>query len=117
MMRRRISRPIHIGDVAVGCGAPVIVQSMTKTDTRDAKATVDQIHRLEEYGCQIVRVAVPDGEAAASIPTIKPLISIPLIADIHFDYRLALLALEGGVDGLRLNPGNIAAESGEHCRP
>jgi (E)-4-hydroxy-3-methylbut-2-enyl-diphosphate synthase len=81
---------------------------MTKTDTRDAKATVDQIHRLEEYGCQIVRVAVPDGEAAASIPTIKPLISIPLIADIHFDYRLALLALEGGVDGLRLNPGNIA---------
>jgi (E)-4-hydroxy-3-methylbut-2-enyl-diphosphate synthase len=81
---------------------------MTKTDTRDAKSTVDQIHRLEEYGCQIVRVAVPDGEAAASIPTIKPLISIPLIADIHFDYRLALLALEGGVDGLRLNPGNIA---------
>ncbi len=108
MMRRRMSRPIHIGDVTVGGGAPVIVQSMTKTDTRDAKATVDQIHRLEEYGCQIVRVAVPDGEAAASIPTIKPLISIPLIADIHFDYRLALLALEGGVDGLRLNPGNIA---------
>ncbi len=108
MMRRRMSRPIHIGDVTVGGGAPVIVQSMTKTDTRDAKSTVDQIHRLEEYGCQIVRVAVPDGEAAASIPTIKPLISIPLIADIHFDYRLALLALEGGVDGLRLNPGNIA---------
>lgn len=107
-MRRRMSRPIHIGDVTVGGGAPVIVQSMTKTDTRDAKSTVDQIHRLEEYGCQIVRVAVPDGEAAASIPTIKPLISIPLIADIHFDYRLALLALEGGVDGLRLNPGNIA---------
>ncbi len=108
MMRRRMSRPIHIGDVTVGGGAPVIVQSMTKTDTRDAKSTVDQIHRLEEYGCQIVRVAVPDDEAAASIPTIKPLISIPLIADIHFDYRLALLALEGGVDGLRLNPGNIA---------
>ncbi len=108
MMRRRMSRPIHVGDVTVGGGAPVIVQSMTKTDTRDAKSTVDQIHRLEEYGCQIVRVAVPDGEAAASIPTIKPLISIPLIADIHFDYRLALLALEGGVDGLRLNPGNIA---------
>lgn len=108
MMRRRMSRPIHIGDVIVGGGAPVIVQSMTKTDTRDAKATVDQIHRLEEYGCQIVRVAVPDGEAAASIAAIKPLISIPLIADIHFDYRLALLALESGVDGLRLNPGNIA---------
>ena len=107
-MRLRMSRPIHIGAVTVGGGAPVIVQSMTKTDTRDAKATVDQIHRLEECGCQIVRVAVPDGEAAASIPRIKPLISIPLIADIHFDYRLALLALEGGVDGLRLNPGNIA---------
>jgi (E)-4-hydroxy-3-methylbut-2-enyl-diphosphate synthase len=107
-MRLRMSRPIHIGDVTVGGGAPVIVQSMTKTDTRDAKATVDQIHRLEEYGCQMVRVAVPDNEAAASIPKIKPLISIPLIADIHFDYRLALLALEGGVDGLRLNPGNIA---------
>jgi len=108
MIQRRMSRPIHIGDVTVGGGAPVIVQSMTKTDTRDAKATVDQIHRLEEYGCQIVRMAVPDNEAAASIPKIKPLISIPLIADIHFDYRLALLALEGGVDGLRLNPGNIA---------
>ncbi len=108
MIQRRMSRPIHIGDVTVGGGAPVIVQSMTKTDTRDAKATVDQIHRLEEYGCQMVRVAVPDNEAAASIPKIKPLISIPLIADIHFDYRLALLALEGGVDGLRLNPGNIA---------
>ena len=107
-MRLRMSRPIHIGDVTVGGEAPVIVQSMTKTDTRDAKATVDQIHRLEEYGCQMVRVAVPDNEAAASIPKIKPLISIPLIADIHFDYRLALLALEGGVDGLRLNPGNIA---------
>jgi (E)-4-hydroxy-3-methylbut-2-enyl-diphosphate synthase len=103
-----MSRPIHIGDVTVGGGAPVIVQSMTKTDTRDAKATVDQIHRLEEYGCQIVRMAVPDNEAAASIPKIKSLTSIPLIADIHFDYRLALLALEGGVDGLRLNPGNIA---------
>ena len=108
MIQRRMSRPIHIGDVTVGGGAPAIVQSMAKTDTRDVKATVNQIHRLEEYGCQIVRVAVPDNEAAASIPKIKPLISIPLIADIHFDYRLALLALEGGVDGLRLNPGNIA---------
>ncbi|MDR9458585.1 MAG: flavodoxin-dependent (E)-4-hydroxy-3-methylbut-2-enyl-diphosphate synthase [Dehalococcoidia bacterium] len=108
MIQRRMSRPIHIGDVTVGGGAPVIVQSMTKTDTRDAIATVDQIHRLEEYGCQIVRMAVPDNEAATSIPKIKSLTSIPLIADIHFDYRLALLALEGGVDGLRLNPGNIA---------
>ncbi|HUU62765.1 MAG TPA: flavodoxin-dependent (E)-4-hydroxy-3-methylbut-2-enyl-diphosphate synthase [Dehalococcoidia bacterium] len=108
MIRRRMSRPISIGDVTVGGGAPVVVQSMAKTDTRDARATIKQIRRLEEFGCQIVRLAVPDGEAAASIPTIKHLISIPLIADIHFDHRLALLALEGGVDGLRLNPGNIS---------
>ncbi|KPJ54740.1 MAG: 4-hydroxy-3-methylbut-2-en-1-yl diphosphate synthase [Dehalococcoidia bacterium DG_18] len=107
MMRRRMSRPISIGDVTVGGGAPVVVQSMAKTDTRNAKATIDQIRRLEECGCQLVRVAVPDGEAAAAIPAIKRGIAIPLIADIHFDYRLALLALGGGVDGLRLNPGNI----------
>ena len=107
MMRRRMSRPISIGDVTVGGGAPVVVQSMAKTDTRNARATIDQIRQLEECGCQLVRVAVPDGEAAAAIPAIKHGIAIPLIADIHFDYRLALLALEGGVDGLRLNPGNI----------
>jgi len=107
MIRRRMSRPISIGDVTVGGGAPVVVQSMAKTDTRNARATIDQIRRLEECGCQLVRVAVPDGEAAAAIPAIKRGIAIPLIADIHFDYRLALLALEGGVDGLRLNPGNI----------
>ncbi len=108
MRFRRASRAIRIGDVTVGGTAPVAVQSMTKTDTRDAKATIDQIHKLEECGCQLVRVAVPDREAAAAIPTIKRGIAIPLIADIHFDYRLALLAVEGGVDGLRLNPGNIA---------
>jgi (E)-4-hydroxy-3-methylbut-2-enyl-diphosphate synthase len=107
MMRRRMSRPISIGDVTIGGGAPVVVQSMTKTDTRDTKATIDQIRRLEECGCQLVRVAVPDRQAAAAIPAIKRGIAIPLVADIHFDYRLALLALEGGVDGLRLNPGNI----------
>jgi (E)-4-hydroxy-3-methylbut-2-enyl-diphosphate synthase len=81
---------------------------MAKTDTRDADATIRQIKELEEYGCEIVRVAVPDPEAAAALAAIKKGISIPLIADIHFDYRLALLALEAGVDGLRLNPGNIA---------
>ncbi len=85
----------------------MVVQSMTKTDTRDAMATVNQIRRLEQHGCQIVRVAVPDGEAAAAIATIKPLTSIPLIADIHFDYRLGILAIEGGADGLRINPGNM----------
>jgi len=108
MMRRRVSRPVSIGNVTIGGGATVVVQSMAKTDTRDARATIEQIRRLEECGCQLVRVAVPDGEAAASIPTIKSLVNIPLIADVHFDYRLALLALEGEVDGLRLNPGNIS---------
>jgi len=107
MKLRRASRAIRIGDVTIGGGAPVVVQSMTKTDTRNAKATIDQIKGLEECGCQLVRVAVPDREAAEAIPAIKRDITIPLIADIHFDYRLALMSLEGGVDGLRINPGNI----------
>lgn len=104
---RRRTRQIHIGDVSVGGGSPVVVQSMTNTDTRDWKATVAQIRRLEEVGCEIVRVAVPDQEAAAQLGRIKQSIALPLIADIHFDYRLALEALKAGVDGLRLNPGNI----------
>jgi (E)-4-hydroxy-3-methylbut-2-enyl-diphosphate synthase len=108
MTERRKSKQIHIGGVAVGGGAPIAVQSMTKTDTRDAAATVAQIRELEAVGCEIVRVAVPDVDAAAALKTIKDGISIPLIADIHFDYRLALAALDAGVDGLRLNPGNIS---------
>lgn len=107
MIKRRVSQSIRIGDVVVGGDAPVTVQSMTKTDTRDVKATVNQIHELEEYGCEIIRVAVPDEQAAKALASIKRRIHIPLIADIHFDYRLALIALESGVDGLRLNPGNI----------
>ena len=107
MKPRRISQPIHIGRVTIGGGAPIVVQSMTKTDTRDVKATIKQIRELEDCGCELVRVAVPDAEAARAIPAIKKGISIPLVADIHFDYRLALMALEGGADGLRLNPGNI----------
>ncbi len=107
MNPRRVSKPVQIGSVTVGGGTPIIVQSMTKTDTRDARATVRQIRGLQDYGCELVRVAVPDAEAARAIATIKRDISIPLIADIHFDYRLALMALAAGADGLRLNPGNI----------
>jgi len=107
MNSRRISKTIQIGDVTVGGGAPIVVQSMTKTDTRDVKTTVRQIKELEEVGCEIIRVAVPDAEAARALIDIKRRIKIPLVADIHFDYRLALAALEAGADGLRLNPGNI----------
>jgi len=110
MNPRRISKPIQIGSVTVGGGAPVVVQSMTSTDTRDVRSTVNQIKKLEECDCELVRVAVPDMEAARAIAAIKGDISIPVIADIHFDYRLALAALEAGCDGLRLNPGNISQQ-------
>jgi len=104
---RRPSLALRIGTVTVGGGAPVVVQSMTKTDTRDASATLAQIRELAAVGCELVRVAVPDWEAAAALKTIKARSPLPVVADIHFDYRLALAALEAGVDGLRLNPGNI----------
>ena len=107
MIIRRTSKSIRIGTVTVGGNAPVIVQSMTKTDTRNIPETITQIKELITHGCEIIRVAIPDSEAAQAIPAIKKSISIPLIADIHFDYRLALAALKYGVDGLRLNPGNI----------
>jgi (E)-4-hydroxy-3-methylbut-2-enyl-diphosphate synthase len=106
-MTRRISKQLRIGKVTVGGGAPIVVQSMSKTDTRDVPATINQIKELENSGCEIVRVAVPDREAAESLAAIKKGVSLPIIADIHFDYRLALGALKAGVDGLRLNPGNI----------
>ncbi len=108
MNPRRASKPIQIGNVTVGGDAPIVVQSMTKTDTRDVMSTIAQIKELEDCGCQLVRVAVPDAEAARAIRAIKRGISLPIIADIHFDYRLALLAVEAGADGLRLNPGNIS---------
>ncbi len=106
-MTRRTSKPLKVGKVTVGGDAPIVVQSMTKTDTRNIPATINQIKELEGCGCEIVRVAVPDKEAAESIAAIKRSVSLSLIADIHFDYRLALAALQSGVDGLRLNPGNI----------
>ena len=108
-MNRAQTRKVRIGRVAIGGGEPVAVQSMTTTDTRDPVATVAQIERLEALGCEIVRVAVPDQTAAAALREIKSRIRLPLVADIHFDYRLALAALESGVDKLRLNPGNIGS--------
>ena len=107
MTNRRVTKPIQVGGVKVGGDAPITVQSMTKTDTRDVDATVRQIRKLEEVGCDIIRSAVPDMEAAKAIPKIKAGINIPLVADIHFHYQLALECLQGGVDMLRLNPGNI----------
>ncbi len=106
---RRKTRPLQLGKVPIGGDSPISVQSMTKTDTRDVRATVDQIWALEAAGCDIVRVAVPVREAAEQLSEIKRKIRIPLVADIHFNYKLALIALEQGVDGLRLNPGNIGA--------
>jgi len=100
-------KAVRIGKVQIGGGAPVVVQSMTNTDTSNVQATVAQIHRLTQAGCEIVRVAVPSLEAVGALPEIKKRISIPLVADIHFDHRLALGAIEAGVDKLRLNPGNI----------
>ena len=107
MNPRRRSKPVQIGKVTVGGDAPIVVQSMTKTDTRDIKATVNQIKELMDCGAELVRLAVPDREAAEAISAIKKGVSVPIIADIHFDYRLALMALEAEADGLRLNPGNI----------
>lgn len=107
MIQRRKTRQIAVGSVKVGADAPISVQSMTKTDTRDIRKTVAQIRRLEEAGCEIIRVAVPDEEAALALAQIKKRIRIPLIADIHFNYRLALRSMEYGADGLRINPGNI----------
>jgi (E)-4-hydroxy-3-methylbut-2-enyl-diphosphate synthase len=109
MFPRRITRPIKVGRVVVGGDAPIVVQAMTKTDTRDVRATAAQVRRLERAGAEIVRLAVPDRAAATALGAIRKRTRVPLIADIHFDHRLALAALEAGVDGLRLNPGNIGS--------
>ncbi|WP_411953455.1 flavodoxin-dependent (E)-4-hydroxy-3-methylbut-2-enyl-diphosphate synthase [Alkalibacillus sp. S2W] len=104
---RKDTRPVRVGNVVIGGRDDVIIQSMTTTKTHDVEATVNEIHRLEEAGCQVVRVACPDDRAADAIPEIKKQINIPLVVDIHFDYRLALKAIEGGADKIRINPGNI----------
>jgi len=108
-MKRKSTRALFLGKVRIGGGAPVSVQAMAKTDTRNTGQTVRQIRQLERAGCEIVRVAVPDMQAACNLGSIKKAITIPLVADIHFDYRLALEALRQGVDGLRINPGNIGS--------
>jgi (E)-4-hydroxy-3-methylbut-2-enyl-diphosphate synthase len=110
MIERRPTRAVQVGKVQVGGGAPVTVQSMTTTKTSDVWGTLQQIRNLEVAGCDIVRVTVPDEASAAALPEIKDGISIPLVADIHFNYRIALLALDAGVDKLRINPGNIGGE-------
>jgi (E)-4-hydroxy-3-methylbut-2-enyl-diphosphate synthase len=107
--RRRETIQIHVGDIPIGGDAPIAVQSMTNTDTRDIPSTVAQIERLAEAGCEIVRLAIPDGEAVTAFGEIKAKVKTPLIADIHFDHRLALGVLNAGADGLRINPGNIGS--------
>jgi (E)-4-hydroxy-3-methylbut-2-enyl-diphosphate synthase len=106
-LMRRVARQVKAGNVTIGGDAPVSVQSMANTPTKDVAATVAQIHRLEQARCDIVRVAVPDMESAKCLSAIKEQIHIPLVADIHFDYHLALAAIDAGIDKLRLNPGNI----------
>src|SRR5579875_1903012 len=103
--QRRKTIPVRVGDVVVGGAAPIAVQTMTKTDTRDARATLEQIHKLKDAGCEIVRPAVPDRHAAEALKEIVRKSPLPIIADIHYNHELALMAIEAGVHGLRLNPG------------
>jgi len=109
--KRRRTKQIKIGNVPIGGGAPIVVQSMTKTDTRNTQATVSQIKRLEMAGCEIIRIAVPDKEAVESLEKIIKKVNIPVIADIHFDYWLAVESIKRGVHGLRINPGNIGSKT------
>jgi (E)-4-hydroxy-3-methylbut-2-enyl-diphosphate synthase len=109
MSHRKKTRKIEVGSVTLGDGNPIAVQSMTNTDTADVAETLKQIRRLELAGCELIRVAVPDEAAAHALPEIKKGMNVPLVADIHFDHRLALMAVEAGVDKIRINPGNIGA--------
>ena len=111
MVKRRKSRQVKVGSLKVGGDAPISVQSMTNTKTHDVDATLSQIKKLESAGCELVRMAVPDKEAVAALPYIKESIKIPLVADVHFNYLLALAALDAGVDKIRINPGNIGDEA------
>lgn len=115
MLYRNNTKEIHIGNKVIGHGNPILIQSMTNTRTEDVKATVEQIHRLEAAGCEIVRSTVPTLEAAKAIKEIKKEISIPLVADIHFDYKMAVAAIENGADKVRINPGNIGTDDKLLC--
>jgi (E)-4-hydroxy-3-methylbut-2-enyl-diphosphate synthase len=110
LIKRRKTKKINLDSVPIGGDAPVVVQSMTNTDTRDMEATVAQINALEKAGCEVIRIALPDKDAVQAIPAIKKRIRLPLIADIHFNYRLAIDAMKHGVAGIRINPGNIATD-------
>lgn len=109
MIKRKMTKPVQVGSVKVGGGNPIVIQSMTNTDTRDISSTLAQIHALAEAGCEIVRLAVLDTDAATALKGIAAASPLPIIADIHFDYRLAIQAVEQGIHGLRLNPGNIGS--------
>ncbi|MFL3051297.1 MAG: flavodoxin-dependent (E)-4-hydroxy-3-methylbut-2-enyl-diphosphate synthase, partial [Candidatus Neomarinimicrobiota bacterium] len=104
---RRKTRQVMVGDLPVGGDAPISVQSMTTTKTDDVEATIKEIDRLEEAGCQIIRLTVPDEASARALPKYKKRMNVPLVADIHFNYKMAILAVEGGADKIRINPGNI----------
>ncbi|MCL0038270.1 flavodoxin-dependent (E)-4-hydroxy-3-methylbut-2-enyl-diphosphate synthase [Thermodesulfovibrionales bacterium] len=110
IINRKKTRQLYVGNAVIGGGHPISVQSMTKTDTRDVDATAQQVASLESAGCEIIRIAVPDMDAAYALGLIKRSVNIPVVADIHFDWRLAMAAMRQGVDGLRLNPGNIGAK-------
>ncbi len=108
-IKRKVTKTVRCGDVLIGGGNPISIQSMTNTDTRDVRATLEQIARLKDAGCDIVRLAVPDAEAAEAFGEIKKQAKVPLVADIHFDYRLAIAAIKNGADKVRINPGNIGS--------
>ena len=110
MYKREETKPVYVGGVQIGGQKSVVIQSMTTADTRDVEATLAQIQRLYEAGCQVVRLAVINEDAARAIKAIKERSPLPLVADIHFDYRLALIALESGIDKIRINPGNIGSK-------
>ena len=110
LIKRKKTKKISLGGVSIGGDSPIVVQSMTNTNTRDVKSTITQIKKLEKSGCEIIRIAVPDKEVVSVIPVLKKKINIPLIADVHFNYLLAIDAMKYGVDGIRINPGNISKD-------